>query len=748
MAEPEWSAEHLWDELRRVDQLVRAQTVRWKQTIAETKPDRLWGMVHVSTQEVDAYLAGEFEPPGTLPPELEVTVGPYREEVERRDGAIAERHGPTPRSRLGRLRELFGLSDLDRDILLVCLLPQLDERYRRLFGFLQDDASRWSPSVGLVAQILSPLATQAEVADRLAPAAPLRRHELVVGADDPRVAEPLPIRPLRVDDRIAAYVLGTDAPDVRLGEVAEEPVDPVRRDELAVEPDLLERLEALTGWARDDPGRTATLLFHGGYGSGRVAAARTLSEEAGHPLLVFDVGRARRARDGWPRVVELAFREASLAEAWIAWRGCEALLERGEQPHDWHALLAAAEAFDGLVFLVSDLVAEPGGRHHSRPFIRLDFRPPSYRLRFRIWRERLPAAEEFEEPPDRDGLADVLANGFQLTDGQIGDAVAAARALALARDPQAARLVPDDLFEGCRRQSSRGLESFTRRIEPRTELTFDDLVLPPVNERQLRELRDRIRYRNRVYSTFGFERRLPLGKGLVAMFTGTTGTGKTMAAELLAREQGVDLYKVDLSSVVSKYVGETEKNLATVFSEAEDANAIIFFDEADALFGKRGEVKDARDRWANIEINYLLQRVEEYAGVVILASNLRQNIDEAFMRRIHVVVDFPFPGPEARSRIWRGMFPRELGRPPDDDLELLANRFELSGGSTKNVVVDAAFRALAESEGGAPEVTLRHLVLGIAREYQKLGRPITRGEFSEELYGWVEQELLYAAPAG
>jgi SpoVK/Ycf46/Vps4 family AAA+-type ATPase len=284
--------------------------------------------------------------------------------------------------------------------------------------------------------------------------------------------------------------------------------------------------------------------------------------------------------------------------------------------------------------------------------------------------------------------------------------------------------------------------TMARRIEPRTSLIFDDLILPGPNKRQLEELRLRVRNRSRVYTGLGFEQRLSLGKGLIALFTGSSGTGKTMAAELLACEQGVDLYKVDLSAVVSKYVGETEKNLSQVFAEAEDANAIIFFDEADALFGKRGEVKEARDRWANIEINYLLQRIEEYVGVVIMASNLRQNIDEAFLRRIHVIVDFPFPDALARLQIWKGLFPQGLAYPPDQELRILADRFNLSGGSLKNIAIDAGFRALAESLRERPAITLRHLVASTGREYQKLGKPITRSEFGEKFYNWVEEDIL------
>jgi SpoVK/Ycf46/Vps4 family AAA+-type ATPase len=229
---------------------------------------------------------------------------------------------------------------------------------------------------------------------------------------------------------------------------------------------------------------------------------------------------------------------------------------------------------------------------------------------------------------------------------------------------------------------------------------------------------------------------------LIALFTGASGVGKTMTAELLASEQGVDLYKVDLAAVVSKYVGETEKNLSQIFAEAEDANAIIFFDEADALFGKRGEVKESRDRWANMEVNYLLQRVEEYAGAIILASNLRQNIDEAFLRRIHVLVEFPFPNAEARLCILQRLFPPMIERPKDADLQVVAKQFELTGGSLKNIVVDAAFRASVPAAQEPPQITLAHLIAATAREYQKLGKPITKSEFGDPFYDWIRTEIL------
>ena len=234
-----------------------------------------------------------------------------------------------------------------------------------------------------------------------------------------------------------------------------------------------------------------------------------------------------------------------------------------------------------------------------------------------------------------------------------------------------------------------------------------------------------MKYRASVYDEWGFDRKLALGKGLNVLFAGPSGTGKTMAAEIIAGELGLDLYKIDLSTVVSKYIGETEKNLARIFAEAETSNAILFFDEADALFGKRSEVRDAHDRYANIEISYLLQKMEEYEGVVILATNLRKNMDDAFVRRMHFTVEFPFPAEHDRRRIWERIWPDVTPRSPDLDLDFMARRFEIAGGNIRNV------RAGRRVPGGERWPSRRHDSPGPChqREYQKMGKVVVEGEF-------------------
>jgi SpoVK/Ycf46/Vps4 family AAA+-type ATPase len=252
-------------------------------------------------------------------------------------------------------------------------------------------------------------------------------------------------------------------------------------------------------------------------------------------------------------------------------------------------------------------------------------------------------------------------------------------------------------------------------------------VLPPDQLKDVKSIADRVRSRHVVMGEWGFGRKLSLGKGVSALFAGPPGTGKTMAAEVVANDLGFELYKIDLSQVVSKYIGETEKNLDRVFAAAERGSAILFFDEADALFGKRSEVRDSHDRYANVEISYLLQKMEEYEGVAILATNLRRHMDEAFLRRLQYVIEFPFPNREEREAIWRVTLPSELPLGDDVDLGGLARDVRLAGGGIKNVCLAAAH--LAAADGGL--VTMAHFREASRREYEKLGRSFSAQSAAE-----------------
>ena len=275
--------------------------------------------------------------------------------------------------------------------------------------------------------------------------------------------------------------------------------------------------------------------------------------------------------------------------------------------------------------------------------------------------------------------------------------------------------------------SSHHLDNLAIKIKPR--YNWQDIVLPENEITILHEIVNTVRGQAMVLEKWGLSTKLVSSAGVSALFGGPPGTGKTLAAQVIAAELGMDLYKIDLSTVVSKYIGETEKNLERIFSQAKNSNAILFFDEADAIFGKRSEVKDAHDRYANIEVGYLLQRMESYDGVVILATNLRANMDDAFTRRLQFVIDFPFPDEQQRADIWKVLFPPELPRAKDVTFEAFARQYRMAGGNIRNVIVQAAFLAANNGE----IVTNAHLLHGVKRELQKMGRLINEKDLTLDL---------------
>jgi SpoVK/Ycf46/Vps4 family AAA+-type ATPase len=394
------------------------------------------------------------------------------------------------------------------------------------------------------------------------------------------------------------------------------------------------------------------------------------------------------------------------------------------------------------VFLTGRMAWEPRDGLHDRTFVRVELPSPGYDERLALWRTTLG------ETSDEIDLA-ALAGKFRLTGGQIADAAATAHNLAAARaagtnsgnrrDNDSGNgngkshggaegdheVTEDDLLAACRLQSTSKLAELAQKIEPR--FGWDDIVLPPDQMALLRELHATVEHRAIVHDTWGFDAKLATGKGLNVLFAGPPGTGKTMAADVLANTLGLDLYKVDLSGVLSKYIGETEKNLARIFDEATTSNAVLFFDEADALFGKRTAVRDAHDRYANVEVSYLLQRMDDYEGVVILATNLRKNMDDAFVRRLHFTIDLPLPGPEDRRRIWSQIWPAQAPLDPTLDLDLLAERIPVAGGSIRNIALASAFLAAADGR----VVTLDHVLHATRREYQKMGKVLATTDLGE-----------------
>lgn len=634
---------------------------------------------------------------------------------------------------LARLARAFGLSPFDVNVVVLALAVEVDLKYERVFGYLQDDLTRRRPTVDLALSLLGGDADD-HLANRAAfdADAALLRHNLVAIVPDPHDVEPSLLNHyLKLDDRIVDHVLGEVSIDARI-RTAVKLVEPaVAWPELGIDDATKDRLAmlALGQHTRAVEGGPPSLVIqlHGPDGAGKRAVAEALCHSAETWMLVVSLADLLRADLPPETAIRLAFREAVLLQTPLYLDGLDALLADDDRARAaLRVLIEQLEQISGVTFLAGRSAWAPSGALRAKPIVSIAVSVPGYAARDALWREELGDIEA----PGVDSDVDVghLAGQFRFGAAQIRDAVATARNRALWRDPASGRVAMDDLLAAGRMHSHHKLGTIATHIQP--VYGWDDIVLPADQLRQLREICHAVRYRAKVYTDWGFDRKLARGKGVNALFAGPSGTGKTMAAEIIARDLGLDLFKIDLSSVVSKYIGETEKNLERIFREAQTSNAILFFDEADALFGKRSEVKDAHDRYANIEISYLLQRMEEYDGVVILATNVKKNLDDAFVRRLQYTVDFPFPEEADRLRIWRKIWPDAMPRDGDMDLAFAARQFRLTGGNIKNVAVAAAFLGAAEGD----TVRMAHLIHATRREYQKMGKLCTEVEFGPYMH--------------
>lgn len=630
--------------------------------------------------------------------------------------------------RLAWLARTFDLTAFDLDVLLLALAPELDLRYERLYAYLQDDVTRRRPTVDLALNLLCASAGERLARRaRFAPDAPLVRHALMHLTPDPNQVEPpLLAHYLKMDEQIARLMLDEANLDRRLAPFCELNDSIMTVNELAASEELKRALRALARQAQQST-RPLRLFFRGAPGAGRRTAAAALAQLVSGPLLIANLERAPGAGDSFIQLLHLLFREARLLGAVLYLDGIDAL--HGTPRH--RDLIDALAGAAGITIMAGSQPWVPGGRTPDG-VLTVTVALPDLAVRRDSWAVNLLTHGVTIDERD----LDTLAARFRMTPVQIANAAATAQGYASMRAPEtdqaaAAQMAPapdiDDLFAAARAQAGHELAGLARKVEPRA--TWDDIVLPDDTKAQLQELCQWVAQRERVLGAWGFGQKLSHGTGVSVLFAGSSGTGKTMAAEIMAGKLGLDLYEIDLAGVVSKYIGETEKNLDQIFAAAENANAILFFDEADALFGKRSEVNDSHDRYANIEISYLLQKIEQYQGLAILATNLRENLDDAFVRRLAFVVHFPFPDEAERRLIWARIWPSAKLLSDDVDLDFLARQFKLSGGNIKNIALAAAFLA-ADGE----QVRMEHLLHATEREYQKLGKILSEAE----LYGAYE----------
>lgn len=597
------------------------------------------------------------------------------------------------------LRELFdrfALDEFERGCVVLAYAPELDRKYTKLFAYLQDDMTRKAPGVSLCCELLLP--------EGMELAACMARFTGEGGSTRLYDRAELDKGLLVLRREVVEYLAGgtfRERGGIRLFDGGA----PERA--LIVQQDVARRLDAAFAY----PGRCCIRLS-GPQGGGKRFQIEHLMARQRERCVFADLDG-----DSWRETARTAALAADLADACLCLYHLDRRDETGQKIPPPPAMLEELERLE---------------LHRDKRFFLSQF-PSPLRLRMLTVELELPPTSETERLALFDAaLRDVpltgctteeLAAKFRFSPRQICDACE--QAVGLARLDGALEVSGELIHRCCYRQSVHRLGELATQVTP--GYSWDDVVLPDAQKNLMRRACGHIRYRHQVAARWGFGDKVGYGWGLSILFAGSPGTGKTMCAQVIAKELNMELYKINLSQIVSKYIGETEKNLRALFTEAKNASCILFFDECDALFGKRSEVKDSHDRNANVEVAYLLQQIEEYDGVCILATNLMGNIDAAFMRRITYVVHFPFPEAGAREAIYRGMVPALTPVEENIDWRFLAEKFELSGGHIKNIVLSAAFMAAGEN---AP-IAMRHLLRAAVTELKKNEIVVVREQLRE-----------------
>jgi hypothetical protein len=586
------------------------------------------------------------------------------------------------------ITESFGFSPFERDLLLLCAGVEMDAELAGLCAAAQGHPQRTYATFSLALGAL-----QEPHWSALAPNRPLRHWRFIEVNDDVGLASAR----LRIDERVLHFLAGVDLLDLRL-----QPLLRIRGQAeimaMAHQQVTHSIIEALT--SHQAPAPMIQLIGDDSYGQEDVAAA--ITAHFGVRLMILSTEDVPGSAQELDAFVTLWLRESVLYSCALLILAADASVPA--------SVSRLAERASGLVFYAA---REPLSLR--RPSLRFQINKPSAADQKQLWQTCLGSVAR-----RLNGSLDGVSSQFRLSAQTIavtGEALQTSLAVSE---------LPDTTFwQACRSLGRPRLDDLAQRLDPAA--SWNDLILPEPQKNTLRQIASHLRHQLRVYEEWGFAQKGSRGLGLSTLFCGESGTGKTMAAEVLAKELHLDLYRIDLSSVVSKYIGDTEKNLRRVFDAAEDCGAILLFDEADALFGKRSEVKDSHDRYANIEVSYLLQRMEAYRGLAILTTNMKTALDTAFQRRLRFVIQFPFPDQSQREAIWRGVFPSSTPVEGIDFMKLA--RLNVAGGNIRNIALNAAFLAAESDE----PVGMEHLLSAAHSEAGKRERTLA----DAETRGWV-----------
>ena len=709
---------HLADELVLVRALLRRHLVSL--SALRARPEGPFSGLAIGADEIERFLEGVSADPD---PEDEAFIAALRTRI---DARIQRARSGGIRLPFPELVESFGLSEVEARVLLVLLAPELEPAFERAYAFAWNDFTRRTADVGFVlAMIFAGFRDRCEAALLFSPTEPLRWNGLV---DLESAASPTQrgflARPVRLAPRVVGFLLGDPTPDEAIHPYLRVITPKSTRAEF-----ILQRDDFDTAWrglevAVDAGGARACL--RGAPGAGKKLLAEAFLETRGIPMLVVDL----EALAATPQLVEDGLRAArreSLLRRAVIYLDCAAF----ENPDDIGRRIELVVAhvfrdFPGLVPIGGTFMTPLfGGARGGVSEILLPL--PEVKERETLWERAIGRGARLA-PGTR---LDEIARQYPLTGGAIIGAARGAQVRARRRSPDRPVVRRADLIDSARQQLTGRLATLATRIA--TSLSWDDLVLPEEGLGRLKELIAFAKHRKKVFEDWGFGALVPYGRGLSTLFHGPPGTGKTMVAGIIAGELGMDLFRVDLSQIVSKYVGETEKNLARIFDEAGQSHSVLLFDEADSLFAKRTEVKSATDRYANLEVNFLLQRMEDFDGVTVLTTNFESGIDDAFKRRLRFRIEFPFPQAKDREALWRKMVPAAAKIDRDIHWDELASDYELTGGHIKNTILRAAFIA-AERD---TNITHEDLRVAAAQECKEIGR-LVRATAPDD--AWEESE--------
>ncbi len=631
-------------------------------------------------------------------------------ELEEHLADLARKGTPLP---VTRLAEAYGLSTDETRVVLLALMPAIDTGFRMRIARYKDNILFNYIDLDLVVNLFFDTDADRLVALRLfGPDGALVRNRLVRLVHHPDLTnDDLINQETRLPERVVNFLLGHRMLATHLSHFAELREPRASFADVFVPEADKRRVQEVIGARK--AGRGQVFLFVGGPGTGKSWFGEAMAKHLGLRLLVVDCPRWANQADsqgGPQRSVDDVFQEAVFQEAVLLLENLGPVLEARSSLVP--ALIDALGDHPGVAVLTAHKRENLDAVLERMILVELRFERPSVDDRKRMWRASVPSNATVANPAD----LDTVAHQFDLPGGYIRNAMNVAMNRALSRDADHPLIRLEDLLDGAHAQLRGDMTDFTTRS--RIGLSLADLILPDEELKQVRGLLGACRNQQRVLAEWGFGKKLVTGRGIVALFTGEPGTGKTLCAEILANELGMQLYQVAIPKLVSKWIGETEKNIATVFSKARATRSMLLFDEADALFTNRVEVKTSTDRYSNLEVNSLLQEIERYDGIVLLTTNRDKDFDKAFKRRIMFQIRFPFPKPEERVRIWEQLIPAEVPREEDLKLDALARNFELAGGNIKNIILRAAYKAMERGTG----MTMACLAESAEEESRSAGR--------------------------